>query len=234
VVDLVSFICQTMQTAHPDNPSTDQSRLYPFGRSYWFRRETGPPVELAYLGPDGLIPGDLLPGGGEDRESPGEHQYGDLVDYSETGRVTPASEIQYCRVWLSGGVILDRIRVYISSGGAVGRNLRVGIYNQTTPLSDSEPPNAKVAESASTSTNGLGPGYVDISLTAPYSVPTAGYYWVAFISDSTAVQWLMTVTLPADSQVVRREAGASVTLPVTASGLSNPRSAVVYSSMVEQ
>jgi len=110
----------------------------------------------------------------------------------------------------------------------------MGIYSQTTPTSGSGVPVTRVAQTNSTATaagnNGI---FVAVSLTADYAVTVSGYYWLAFITDSTSLAFAATAVARTGLWPVRRETGATTVLPATAGTLTNPTSALIYCAASE-
>lgn len=168
------------------------------------------------------------------RDNPGEHLPLGFGFYRDRNNFDVASEVQYARVWLTQGRNIDRMRTFVDAGGAVGRDVRMGIYGQTNPLNAAGVPRNRVAQTGPMTTGGADGTFLTGVLTAVYTVPLTGYYWVAIITNSVVVDWATTKDFPADFAPVRREAGVGVTLPPTAGALTNPRSAVAYCAAVEQ
>jgi hypothetical protein len=178
-------------------------------------------------------------------ESPGEHMQGWLSDYNNTA-TTGAGLIQYMRVWLVEGEIYDRARCFVSGGTGAGRNVIMGIYDNavggvTTPLSDSGVPFNRLAQTAATLAVA---GYNTISLTSPFTVPATGFYWIAHQSSSALLEFVTSRhSYPANFLKRREQTASGVllgTLPATTTSgpdltaLSNPQSAIAYSSILEQ
>jgi hypothetical protein len=166
--------------------------------------------------------------------APGEHFLGTLLDYGASGGVT-VGEVQYTQIYLSAATVITKMRVYIDAGGNTGRNVRLGIYSQTDPTNKNGLPVTRVAQTGSTTTNGANGTFLSPLLLVSYSVPTSGYYWVAFVTDNSAsLKFSVTPTVyRAGFLPLRRETGSGVNLPATAGVLTNPSSSVVYASAVE-
>lgn len=166
---------------------------------------------------------------------PGEHFLGNShFDYMGSGSID-ASEIQYTKIWLPEGLIFDRLRVFVDAGGSGTRHIRGGIYGQTDPDGDNLDPNTKLVETAETDTAGTDGSYMPINLASAWTVPTTGYYWLAIVLDSPAVDIRASSgAVPADFVPVRREATTGTILPATASSLTNPASPVAYVAVLEQ
>lgn len=168
------------------------------------------------------------------KEFPLEHFYGrSMFDYTGTG-VVDRNEVQYSRVWLSSGLVIDRLQVFVDSGGTAARHLRVGIYDQADPENISGTPNAKLAESAEGDTNVADGSYLPLNLGSVLTIATTGYYWLAVAFDSPAINLAISGSVPANFLPVRREATTDTTLPATVGTLTNPSSPVIYVAALEQ
>lgn len=171
------------------------------------------------------------------KETPGERFLGSLFDYPSAGGMTDG-DVQYSRVWLIQGLKIDRIRYFVNSGGTPSRYVQCGLYNQTDPQDESLDPNARVAITSIHDTVGTDGTYRDINLTALYTVPATGYYWIAIVTTSNSIAFPVSAVVRENFAPVRRQSlGGSwegTGLPATASGLSNPASAVVYVAALEQ
>lgn len=167
------------------------------------------------------------------KEAPNEHFLGQsLLHYPESGRVSK-EEVQYTRVWMTAGLALDRMRVYVDSGASGSRYVRMGLYNQSNPLNSDLGPNSRVAETASgaPTTNQT---FYTANLTSSYTVPTTGYYWLAMITDSRLLRFAMTAVHRANFLPVRRESSTGTVLPTTTGTLANVESSVVYVAALEE
>ena len=172
------------------------------------------------------------PGAG--KQTPKEHFLdGSLLAYGAVGaHGLGASVIQYTRVWLTAGLIIDRVRVFVDSGGNASRHIRVGLYSQTDPANEALPPNNRLRESTEWGTAVT--GYLDAPFGSAYVVTVTGYYWVAMVADSTSVKFSITAIVYRADFIGRRAEGTTGTiLPATASGLTNPAASLVYASAVE-
>jgi len=166
------------------------------------------------------------------KDTPNESLYGTLLDYPASGGST-SGEIQYIRIWLQSQTVYSSIRCFIDSGGTAGRSVRCALYNQATPLNKNGIPNTRVAvtnPSLTTTDNGL---FKTLPLTANYTVPVTGYYWIALVANSASLKFAVSVTFRASYLPVRRESGSGTNLPTTAGTLSNPVSSLIYVSVVE-
>jgi hypothetical protein len=166
--------------------------------------------------------------------TPGEHFLGSLMDYGGAGGVT-AGEVQYTKTFLTGGTIITAMRCYVDTGGSASRFVRMGVYSQADPTNPSSVPATRVAQTNSEATTGADGAFFTKALTASYTVPVTGYYWVAFITNNAAALKFSvspgvyrTGFLP-----VRRESSTGTTLPATVGTITNPSSALVYCSAVE-
>jgi hypothetical protein len=168
------------------------------------------------------------------REAPGEHFYGSsLLSYGATGG-NGNGEIQYTRVWLISGTVINSMQTYIASGGTGSRSVRYGLYSQTDPLDVNGDPVTRIAQTASSTTTGGSGTFFNLALISPYTVGATGYYWIASIQDSSAISFVTSASILAGFLPVRREdVGTGTTLPATAGTLNNPTSAVIYVSAVE-
>lgn len=165
---------------------------------------------------------------------PGIVSLGTLLDYPSNGG-SSASEIQYARVYLIAGETYDAIQFFQESGGGAGRNVNLGIYDQATPGSTTGTPNNRVAETGTTATSSANNGtFVEVALTAAYTVSTTGYYWIAIIPDSANLKFAVSATYRSDFLPVRRESGTGSTLPATTGTLTNPSSALIWTGAVRQ
>ena len=167
--------------------------------------------------------------------NPGEHFLGNShFDYVGSGSIDQ-SEIQYTKLWLLEGLVVDRMRVFVDAGGTPARHVRCGVYDQTDAGAEGLDPNAKLAETAETDTDGFNGAYLEMSLLSAWTVPKTGYYWLAVVIDSPAVDIRASSgSVPANFIPVRRESTTGTTLPATASTLTNPASPVAYVAALEQ
>jgi hypothetical protein len=168
---------------------------------------------------------------GDDR--PGEFFLGDLLSYAGSANQT-ASEIQYARVWLTAGIALKAMVFFQDAGGNPARDVRMGLYSQTTPTDTAGVPVTRVAQTANWDTQAADNGkFVRVVLTADYTITVSGYYWIALITDSTSLSFASTAVARTNLWPVRRETGATTVLPATAGTLSNPTSALLYCAASE-
>jgi len=172
-----------------------------------------------------------VPGAG--KQTPKEHFLTPLLAYGAVGaHPLGASVIQYTRVWLTAGLEIESVRVFVDLGGLAGRHIRMGLYDQADPTSSDGEPNDKIAETAQVGTEaGL---YIDTPLSSSYTVTVSGYYWIAFVTDTVSVKFSITGTVyRADFAPRRAETTTGTTLPATASGLTNPAGGIAYVSALE-
>lgn len=168
---------------------------------------------------------------GDGGASPGELLLGTLLDYPFSGGVT-VGEVQYVRLFLGAGTEIENMRCFLDSGGTAARNFRAGIYDQTDPEDETLEPDTRVAQTAVTDTDFVNGTFITAPLLANYTVTVTGFYWFAFVSDSSAPKFAATPVCRAGFLPVRREAGAGTTLPASTGVLTNPASAVIYCSGV--
>jgi len=160
---------------------------------------------------------------------PGVTMLGTVLNYPKSASFGAASDIQYVRVFLVEDAEYDSFVVFVTNRVA-SVDIRLGIYSQTDPSDIDLDPNSKVAETNVRTILAADEGtFVEVALTSSYTVPTSGYYWFAMIYDGTpnSVSFATSETFPADYLPRREESGSGDTLPATASGLTNPASAVI-------
>jgi len=176
---------------------------------------------------------------------PGRLTLGDMLRYGPEGAPT-ASSIQYTRIFLSLGTVLDRMETFVSSGGTLARFVRIGLYAQADPLNPIGVPVTRVAQTNALETsldNGL---FKALQLTnaptggsgapTPYTVTSEGYYWVAFITDSGVLKHPSTVQVYRPGFIIQflTEASVETTLPAAATPVTPPASAILYAAAVLQ
>jgi hypothetical protein len=166
------------------------------------------------------------------RQTPGEHFFGSLLDYPSNGSGA-AGEIQYVRVYLTEGVVLTEMRVFVESGGSATRYVRLGIYSQTDPTSASGVPVTREAQTDASATDSDNGTFKTVALSSSFTVEDEGYYWLAIVADSVSLKFAVSASFRAGYLPVRREAGSGTTLPATAGTLTNPTSALIYVATVE-
>lgn len=167
---------------------------------------------------------------------PGQFVLGSPLIYPSAGFMT-AEEVQYTRVFLAKGAVLDRMRCFTGSITGGSKTIRMGIYSQTSPLNSNGIPATRVAQTNAVTAVENAANVV--SLTSAYTVPTSGYYWLAFVRSSGggALNLQQTSSMfPASflSAVVRYENTTGTTLPATVGTLTSPAGAVIYVATLEQ
>lgn len=173
----------------------------------------------------------------------GGHMLGSILDYPNEA-VGSAQEIQYTRIVLHAGDIIDRMVYFLAGNGSIARLVRMGIYSQPDPSSVTGVPTTRVAQTNITDTGGASPAFTLTTLTdavtggtggtpTPYIVPITGFYWAAFVADNGIAKYAVTPTVRANFAPIRREATTSVTLPATVGTITNPSSAIVFSAAVQ-
>lgn len=75
--------------------------------------------------------------------------------------------------------------------------------------------------------------YYDVSLSASYTVPSSGFYWLAFQVDNGTMAFLISATFRADSVKRREETPVTFALPTLAGATTSPQSAVLLVMAVE-
>ncbi|MDX1643435.1 MAG: hypothetical protein R3244_03650 [Thermoanaerobaculia bacterium] len=169
----------------------------------------------------------------DNTDSPGLYFLGSILDYSSAAG-PPSGEVQYTRVFLLAGLTINAIEVFVDSGGSAGREIRLGIYDQATPDSPAGVPSTRVAQSASTPTGGADGTYLVLPMTTPYVVPVTGFYWLALVVNNSALKLVTTPAVYRENYPpVRRQTVAGTALPASASGLSNPQSAIAFVAATE-
>lgn len=171
-----------------------------------------------------------------DPAAPRERLYGDLralhhFQFNFAGNST----VGYYRVLLHGGQQISNMRTFVEAlggGPASGKNIRMGIYDQTDLMDDTLGPNAKVAETASTNLGGAAGTFVTAALTSPFTPPVTGWYWLALACQNAGVTFRGTGAYPAGFAKIREESTTNDNLPATAAG-SELESAALYVAAVE-
>lgn len=180
------------------------------------------------------VPGNTV-STGEQQEWPTRLFLGHLMSYPNQGSIGNASDIQYVRLWMTKGLTIVSLEAFVEQVPGGGSNMKLGLYNQTTPTSITEDPNAKVAETANIAiTTGDNGTFKGANLTSPYVIPATGYYWLALIVDATQVKFAVSDTFRSGYLPRREQSGSGTTLPTTPSGLSNPQAACIYTAALRQ
>ena len=169
---------------------------------------------------------------GAAQEHPGTSFLGSLPDYPYQAGVSGAFDIQYTRVWLFKDAVMESMETFLVSTSA--QDLRFALYSQTVPADSSLGPSTKVAETAVIPVTSANDGsYVGGFLSSSYTIPTTGYYWLAFLCSSTSPKFAASVTFRADYLPRREESNATATFPVTTGTLTNPTSACLFVAIVK-
>lgn len=169
---------------------------------------------------------------GAGKQTPLEHFLGgSVLFYGAVGSMSGANVIQYCRVWLTAGLTISRVRVFVDSGDSPSRTIRMGIYSQATATDPDGVPLTRVAQTAEVGTVS---GKITTPLVSPYAVTVTGYYWIALVCSTTSIKFAISLTVyRADFAPVYRETTAAQALPASASGLTNPEAVIAYASAME-
>lgn len=186
-------------------------------------------------------PGDIAGVISQSKIAPGEHPLGNVMDYHATGGVS-ASVIQYTRVWMQAGIILDRMANFVFTGANGTRDLRMGVYEQADPLDETLLPTNRVAQTNILAPVANGKQFPQLT-TAPtggsgapttYAIPVTGYYWTAHITDETALSFAVSSIYPVGLVPALFEAGIGNVLPAVATAPTPATSSVVYIAFKEQ
>lgn len=143
------------------------------------------------------------------------------------------NEVQYVRVWLPAGRVIAKMRTFIVSGADGVRRLQFAIYDQAVPGSIAGTPRNEVASTAANTPPVATTGFYDVNLSATYTVPTAGFYWLAIQTDNVVMAFSISVTYRAATVNRREETPGSFALPATAGMTTQPLSAIIYVAAVE-
>jgi len=171
---------------------------------------------------------------GSDFGTPGEYFTGTREDYTLVGSID-ANEVQYSRIYVHKGKVIDRMAYYQASGGNPARSVNMGIYTQSVPSNPNGLPNTKVAETGSFTT-AAGDDNADkiVALGASYTTPVSGYYWLAIITNSVDLEFATTPMYgSAFLKSMWLEASSGVVLPASPGLVVNPASAVVLTMGLE-
>jgi len=172
-------------------------------------------------------------GGASSAVNPGELMFGTLLDYPAAGNVTSGT-VFFLRLKLNAGLVVSDMRTFIDSGGSGSRELRMGLYTQTDPTSETGEPATRVRQTASVVTTGLsGTFHTEPFIGGNYTIATTGFYWVAIVSDSTSLKFAVSAVARSNFLPVRQESGSGTNLPATVGTLLNPVSSILYIAAVE-
>jgi hypothetical protein len=156
-----------------------------------------------------------------------------VLNYTSSGGIS-TSTVQYVRVFLTAGTVLTKMTTFYRTGGAAGRTIRLGIYDQAVPTSLTGVPVNRVATTASTdSAAWVANTWIEAALTVSYTVPTTGFYWFAMIQSAGQLSWSVTPSFPPNQLPLYFEASAGNTLPAVAGTLTTGYSAVAICGGVE-
>ncbi|MCC6752063.1 MAG: hypothetical protein IT371_30705 [Deltaproteobacteria bacterium] len=155
------------------------------------------------------------------------------TEYRSSGSPQAANEVQYTRVWLFAGRTIATMRTFVTAGADGVRQIQFGIYDQATPTSDSGTPNNRVANTAADTPPAAFTGVRSVALSASYSVPTTGWYWLAIQANNAAMSFLISDVFRANSVNRREENPGVFTLPATAGATTQPQSAALYCAAAE-
>lgn len=178
-------------------------------------------------------------------ESPGRVCLGSILNYPGAAGTGGSGDIQYARVWLVAGTVIDRMETFIASSGGSSKLIRMGIYTQALPENQNGVPAMRAAQTNAVATGpGLNGTYLAVPLTdavtggsgspTTFSVTVTGYYWLAFVTNNTSVKFAVSSVFRKNFLPIRRGSGSGTTLPASASGLSNPTSAVVLVCTIKE
>lgn len=160
------------------------------------------------------------------------------MTFGNSGTGSTQDRVSYVGLWLPAGT-LDRLGVWITTGGAAGSVVRMGLYGTTNGI-----PGTLVVDGGTVATTvAAGTGFKEVSIS---QVITAGLYWIAAVPQVAAPDWVHTGSAPqiTVSQVTvdnsnyggYGQAGVSGALPGTATpvdqgfGGNNPRVWFRYSA----
>jgi len=224
----MSHFTFTEQVADAPNPAAGQRTIFAKMDGFYQRPDAGPATKFVQTDASNHFSVDNIPPNPYD-----DGAYALYVDYHSSGSPAAADEVQYTRVWLSEGVTIATMRTHIRGGANGVRQLRMAIYDQAVPLSNTGTPNNQVAVTLADTPPGAFTGERNVALTAPYVVTTSGWYWLALQVDSGALSFLVSPSFPAGSISRREENPGSFTLPATAGATTQPASAVMFVAAVE-
>ncbi len=164
----------------------------------------------------------------------GTYALGRLIDYTGAqGSPQAAFEVQYTRVWLVAGTDLVTMRTFITGGANGARRIRMGVYDQADPTDPTDVPQNLVADTGNNTPPAAFTGKRDVTLSALYTVPASGWYWLALQVESGALVFLLSDTWRADSAPRREENPGSLGLPAGAGATTSPQSAALYCAAME-
>lgn len=166
--------------------------------------------------------------------SAGVYSFGAYRDYAgANGAPQGTNEVQYVRCWLVAGATITKMRTHITSGANGSRQISMGIYDQSSPTSDTGTPNSRVATTGANVPPNATTGIYDVNLTSSYAVTTTGWYWLAIQCDNTTMAFLLSATYRANTVPRREETPGVFGLPASAGATTQPQSAALYCAAVE-
>ncbi|MHA2063658.1 MAG: hypothetical protein ACXABY_04660 [Candidatus Thorarchaeota archaeon] len=175
--------------------------------------------------------------GSTDPNAPLERFLGqNLLLYGLNGNFQSNDDICYARIRLPEGAVVTSMRTYVGAlggGPGSGKNIRMGIYDQSDIEDATLGPDSRVAQTALIPLAGLDMQYHTVALEGgDYTVPKTGWYWLALTSTSASTDFRSTNTAPAGFWPVQEESGSNGDLPTSASA-SAIETAVMYVAAVE-
>jgi hypothetical protein len=166
--------------------------------------------------------------------NPKQKMLGSLLDYRVSGSFS-ANEVQYTQVYLLVDQVIEAFRFFIDRTTGGTKQIRMGLYDQADPDDVDGVPQNRLVQTGLVNASAEDV-FTTETLGSPLTITTSGYYWIAVVRSSGGGQFQIqqTDSYPADFLPVRRQSTASTALPASASGLSNPASAVVLAIALEQ
>lgn len=199
----------------------------------------GVPNGIAPLDSFGFVPSQHLPGNEGGHVVSGVVLFGTLLSYPLASGGA-SGEIQHLIFELAAGRIYDRMLTFVVAGGAAGRTIQLGVYDQPNPAVPGEPTNL-VARTDVTSTATLNGSFAVLPLTdgagtpTPWTVPADGFYWQAMIQSSNAIKFASTAVDYRENYLpARRTVSGTGALPAVAAVGTNPVAPLLICALVEQ
>jgi len=152
-----------------------------------------------------------------------KYLYGNITDYPVLANPL-VNEVQYTRIRMRAGEELTHFETYIGKGDGTDK-IRMALYDQVDPANTNSVPNDKLIETALTATPTTN-NYFTIAIS--YTILATGYYWLAMVSDTPQEIAATAHEYEANLSFRREQTTSNGDLPATASGLSNPRSRILY------
>lgn len=163
---------------------------------------------------------------------PYTYAYDRVANYPNSGPFS-TREVDYMRVWLPKGRVITKMRCFITGGANAVRQIQFGIYDQASPTLTTGVPNNRVAVTAADTPPNAFTGFRDVNLTASYTVPTSGFYWLAIQADNNAITIALSATYRPGFANRREETPVTFALPNPAGSTTQPQSAIIYVAAVE-